>query len=237
MRILLGKTDKNNEEYKNLVIDKDKIFLEKNDNKNLVCLFPTRSGFTTGIAIPTVYNNTENMVVFDFDNEIFNATKEHKKEQGYTIYSLELANVHDNNRGFYMEDIDKILKAEKYIIYIKTTLSNMKIFKESIILSILDRVQTDGRKCITLFDECYRFFKNNTGLYLYVTKNTNNQFILKFQSAEQSVDLGICGFDILAIDIGKSEDKKSIIFQYRYIKDGVTEKVDRDKDYMLLKEW
>ena len=28
MRILLGKTDKN------------KIFLEKNDNKNLVCLFP-----------------------------------------------------------------------------------------------------------------------------------------------------------------------------------------------------
>ena len=212
MRILLGKTDKNNEKYENLVIDKNKIFLEKNDNKNLVCLFPTRSGFTTGIAIPTVYNNTEN------------------------IYSLELANVHDNNRGFYMENIDKILKAEKYIIYIKTTLSNIKIFKESIILSIFDRVQTDGRKCITLFDDCYRFLKSNTGLYLYVTKNTNNQFILKFQSKEQ-VNLGICSFDILSIDIGKSEDKKSVISQYRYIKNGITEKVNRDKDYMLLKEW
>ena len=235
MRILLGKTDKNNGKYENLVIDKDKIFLEKNDNKNLVCLFPTRSGFTTGIAIPTVYNNNENMVVFDFDNEIFNATKEHKQEQGYTIYWLELKNVHDNNRGFYMENIDKILKAEKYIIYIKTT-SNMKIFKESIILSILDRVQTDGRKCITLFDECYRFLKSNTGLYLYITKNTTNQFILKFQSKEQ-VNLGICSFDILSIDIGKSEDKKSVISQYRYIKNGITEKVNRDKDYMLLKEW
>ena len=235
MRILLGKTDKNNGKYENLVIDKNKIFLEKNDNKNLVCLFPTRSGFTTGIAIPTVYNNTENMVVFDFDNEIFNATKDHKKEQGYTIYWLELKNVHDNNRGFYMENIDKILKTEKYIIYIKTT-SNMKIFKESIILSILDRVQTDGRKCITLFDECYRFLKSNTGLYLYITKNTNNQFILKFQSKEQ-VNLGICSFDILSIDIGKSEDKKSVISQYRYIKNGITEKVNRDKDYMLLKEW
>jgi hypothetical protein len=235
MRILLGKTDKNNGKYENLVIDKDKIFLEKNDNKNLVCLFPTRSGFTTGIAIPTVYNNTENMVVFDFDNEIFNATKEHKQEQGYTIYWLELKNVHDNNRGFYMENIDKILKAEKYIIYIKTT-SNMKIFKESIILSILDRVQTDGRKCITLFDECYRFLKSNTGLYLYITKNTNNQFILKFQSKEQ-VNLGICSFDILSIDIGKSKDKKTVISQYRYIKNGITEKVNRDKDYMLLKEW
>lgn len=235
MRILLGKTDKNNGKYENLVIDKDKIFLEKNDNKNLVCLFPTRSGFTTGIAIPTVYNNNENMVVFDFDNEIFNATKEHKQKQGYTIYWLELKNVHDNNRGFYMENIDKILKAEKYIIYIKTT-SNMKIFKESIILSILDRVQTDGRKCITLFDECYRFLKSNTGLYLYITKNTNNQFILKFQSKEQ-VNLGICSFDILSIDIGKSEDKKSVISQYRYIKNGITEKVNRDKDYMLLKEW
>lgn len=235
MRILLGKTDKNNGKYENLVIDKDKIFLEKNDNKNLVCLFPTRSGFTTGIAIPTVYNNNENMVVFDFDNEIFNATKEHKQEQGYTIYWLELKNVHDNNRGFYMENIDKILKAEKYIIYIKTT-SNMKIFKESIILSVLDRVQTDGRKCITLFDECYRFLKSNTGLYLYITKNTNNQFILKFQSKEQ-VNLGICSFDILSIDIGKSEDKKSVISQYRYIKNGITEKVNRDKDYMLLKEW
>lgn len=235
MRILLGKTDKNNGKYENLVIDKDKIFLEKNDNKNLVCLFPTRSGFTTGIAIPTVYNNNENMVVFDFDNEIFNATKEHKQEQGYTIYWLELKNVHDNNRGFYMENIDKILKAEKYIIYIKTT-SNMKIFKESIILSILDRVQTDGRKCITLFDECYRFLKSNTGLYLYITKNTNNQFILKFQSKEQ-VNLGICSFDILSIDIGKSEDKKSVISQYRYIKNDITEKVNRDKDYMLLKEW
>jgi hypothetical protein len=235
MRILLGKTDKNNGKYENLVIDKNKIFLEKNDNKNLVCLFPTRSGFTTGIAIPTVYNNTENMVVFDFDNEIFNATKEHKQEQGYTIYWLELKNVHDNNRGFYMENIDKILKAEKYIIYIKTT-SNMKIFKESIILSILDRVQTDGRKCITLFDECYRFLKSNTGLYLYITKNTNNQFILKFQSKEQ-VNLGICSFDILSIDIGKSKDKKTVISQYRYIKNGITEKVNRDKDYMLLKEW
>lgn len=235
MRILLGKTDKNNGKYENLVIDKNKIFLEKNDNKNLVCLFPTRSGFTTGIAIPTVYNNTENMVVFDFDNEIFNATKEHKQEQGYTIYWLELKNVHDNNRGFYMENIDKILKAEKYIIYIKTT-SNMKIFKESIILSILDRVQTDGRKCITLFDECYRFLKSNTGLYLYITKNTNNQFILKFQSKEQ-VNLGICSFDILSIDIGKSKDKKTVISQYRYIKNGITEKVNRDKNYMLLKEW
>ena len=235
MRILLGKTDKNNGKYENLVIDKNKIFLEKNDNKNLVCLFPTRSGFTTGIAIPTVYNNTENMVVFDFDNEIFNATKEHKQEQGYTIYWLELKNVHDNNRGFYMENINKILKAEKYIIYIKTT-SNMKIFKESIILSILDRVQTDGRKCITLFDECYRFLKSNTGLYLYITKNTNNQFILKFQSKEQ-VNLGICSFDILSIDIGKSKDKKTVISQYRYIKNGITEKVNRDKDYMLLKEW
>lgn len=80
MRILLGKTDKNNGKYENLVIDKNKIFLEKNDNKNLVCLFPTRSGFTTGIAIPTVYNNTENMVVFDFDNEIFNALQKNIKK-------------------------------------------------------------------------------------------------------------------------------------------------------------
>ena len=54
---------------------------------------------------------------------------------------------------------------------------------------------------------------------------------------EKYVDLGICGFDILAIDIGKSEDKKSVISQYRYIKNGITEKVDRDNDYMLLKEW
>lgn len=36
MRILLGKTDKNNGKYENLVIDKNKIFLEKNDNKNYV---------------------------------------------------------------------------------------------------------------------------------------------------------------------------------------------------------
>lgn len=54
---------------------------------------------------------------------------------------------------------------------------------------------------------------------------------------EKYVNLGICGFDILSVDIGKSEDKKSIIFQYRYIKNGKTEKVNRDKDYMLLKEW
>ena len=59
----------------------------------------------------------------------------------------------------------------------------------------------------------------------------------KKEPAEQSVELGICGYDILSIDIGKSEDKKSIIFQYRYIKNGITEKVNRDKDYMLLKEW
>ena len=237
MKILLGKKEKNENIYKNLFVENEKIFLEKNDGENLVALFPTRSGFTTGIAIPTVINNKENMLIFDSDSEIFETTKEYKKEQGYKIHKIELEKVHDNNRGFYIEDINKILAEDKYVIYITTNLKKTNIFKESLITIILDRIQKDGRKCLTIFDDCYRFLENNVELYPYINKNLNNQFLLKFQASEQSVELGVCGYDILSIDIGKSENKKSIIFQYRYIKKGETEKVNRDKEYMLVKEW
>ena len=72
MKILLGNLGANKNDYKNLKVEDGKVYVEKNDKTNLIASFPTRSGFMTKIAIPTIISEDKrNLIVFDLKSELY----------------------------------------------------------------------------------------------------------------------------------------------------------------------
>lgn len=235
MKILVAKkgTWSANFRIKNLKEENGDLYLEKNDGKNLIALFPTRSGFTTNIAIPTVLSHKGNMIIFDFKNEVYNATAKEMKNFGFKVYNFELDNLTPNNEGLYKNDIENLLKEDKFVLYIgiKEIRKIEILAKNRIVDFILARVQELNIGCLTIFDECSIFFKYNQNILPFVVDNRNNQFILKFQALQQSLDLvlenankpngiKIPEYDIFSINLtSKDYSERS----YNYIKNGEIE--------------
>lgn len=235
MKILVAKkgTWSVNFRIKNLKEENGELFLEKNDGKNLIALFPTRSGFTTNIVIPTVLSHNGNMIIFDFKNEVYNETAKEMKNKKFKVYHFELDNVNSNNEGLYKNDIENLLKEDKFVLYIgiKEIRKIEILAKNRIVDFILGRVQELNIGCLTIFDECSIFFKYNENILPFVVDNRNNQFILKFQALQQSLDLvlenankpngiKIPEYDIFSINLtSKDYSERS----YNYIKNGEIE--------------
>lgn len=236
MKILLGNLGANKNDYKNLKVENEKVYVEKNDGTNLIASFPTRSGFMTKIAIPTIISEDKrNLIVFDLKSEIYYKTKEEKKEQGYHLYKLDLDNVTDDNKELYYSEISKLKNKDKFVIYVNT--ENLKIFDgictgKRIVDFILDKVRESGKKCLTIFEECGAFLDKNKNIYPYILDNGNNQFLLKFQSVSMAMRLGISELDILEIGFEDRNEKR--YFYYKYMKNlgKKIEKVDIvEEDY------
>ena len=235
MKILVAKkgTWSANFRIKNLKEENGELFLEKNDGKNLIALFPTRSGFTTNIAIPTVLSHNGNIIIFDFKNEVYNKTAKEMENKKFKVYHFELDNVNSSNEGLYKGDIENLLKENKFVLYIgiKEIRKIEILAKNRIVDFILGRVQELNIGCLTIFDECTIFFKYNQNILPFVVDNRNNQFILKFQALQQSLDLvlenankpngiKIPEYDIFSINLtGKDYSERS----YNYIKNGEIE--------------
>lgn len=235
MKILVAKkgTWSANFRIKNLKEENGELFLEKNDGKNLIALFPTRSGFTTNIVIPTVLSHNGNMIIFDFKNEVYNETAKEMEKLGFKVYHFELDNVNPSNEGLYKGDIENLLKENKFVLYIgiKEIRKIKLLAKNRIVDFILGRVQELNIGCLTIFDECSIFFKYNENILPFVVDNRNNQFILKFQALQQSLDLVIENankpngikipeYDIFSIHLnGKDYSERA----YNYIKNGEIE--------------
>ena len=235
MKILVAEkgTWSANFRIKNLKEENGELFLEKNDGKNLIALFPTRSGFTTNIAIPTVLSHNGNIIIFDFKNEVYNKTAKEMENKKFKVYHFELDNVNSSNEGLYKGDIENLLKENKFVLYIgiKEIRKIEILAKNRIVDFILGRVQELNIGCLTIFDECTIFFKYNQNILPFVVDNRNNQFILKFQALQQSLDLvlenankpngiKIPEYDIFSINLtGKDYSERS----YNYIKNGEIE--------------
>ena len=219
MKILLGNNNYN-KNYKNLKVEKDKIYLEKNDGENLLAIFPTRSGFTTRIAIPTVLNHQGNMVVFDLQNEIYEKTHIGKEKENFTICRVDLDEIYKNveKTKFYSEKVEETLKKSKFIIYVVA--NDLKKFdgilsKSKMVDFVLEKVRDSEKKCFTIFEECGAFVENNPKILPYITNNKNNQFLLKFQSITQANLYIKDKYDIL----------EKINNIYIFVKDGIKETV------------
>ena len=235
MKILLGNLGVNKNDYKNLKVEDGKVYVEKNDKTNLIASFPTRSGFMTKIAIPTIISeNKRNLIVFDLKSEMYCKTKEDKKEQGYQLYKLDLDNVTDDNKGLYYSDIIETINKNKFVIYVN--IEDIRMFnlcaEKRIVDFILDKVRESGKDCLTIFEECGAFLDKNKNIYPYILDNKNNQFILKFQSVLMAMRLGISELDILEIGFEERNEKRYFIYKYLKNLGKKIEKLDIvDDDY------
>ena len=217
MKILLGNLGANKNDYKNLKVEDGKVYVEKNDKTNLIASFPTRSGFMTKIAIPTIISEDKrNLIVFDLKSEMYHKTKEDKKEQGYHLYKFDLDNVIEDNKGLYYSDIDETLKKDKFVIYVN--IEDVKMFNlcvsKRIVDFLFDRVRESGKDCLTIFEESGAFLEYNKNIYPYILDNQNNQFLLKFQSVSMAMRLGISELDILEIGFEDRNEKRYFIYKY-----------------------
>ena len=236
MKILLGNLGTNKNDYKNLKVENGNVYVEKSDGTNLIASFPTRSGFMTKIALPTIISEDKrNLIVFDLKSEMYHKTKEDKKEQGYQLYKFDLDNVIEDNKGLYYSDIIETINKDKFIIYINT--EDLKIFDgictgKRIVDFILDKVRENDKNCLTIFDECGAFLDKNKNIYPYILDNRNNQFLMKFQSVSMAMRLGISELDVLEIGLEERNEKRYFIYKYLKNLGKKIEKVDIvEEDY------
>lgn len=196
-----------------------KIFLAKNtngkevfyeENKDLIVEAATRLGFGTCIAIPTLIESEENIIVFDVQENFYTLTKKYRESIGYKTLKI------DSNTTDL--EIEKILSEEKFTIYIGVNLKNfceksISSFYTKVLRKILGSIKEKKINCLTIVNEFPLIFSAHP--YLLEYRCINNQFLLRIQTMEQlkkinSIDksLKIEDFSIIKFD----SQTNSIIF-------------------------
>lgn len=196
-----------------------KIFLAKNtngkevfyeENKDLIVEAATRLGFGTCIAIPTLIESKENIIVFDVQENFYILTKKYRESIGYKTLKID-SNITDL-------EIEKILSEEKFTIYIGVNLKNfceksISSFYTKVLRKILGSIKEKKINCLTIVNEFPLIFSAHP--YLLEYRCINNQFLLRIQTMEQlkkinSIDksLKIEDFSIIKFDF----QTNSIIF-------------------------
>lgn len=196
-----------------------KIFLAKNtngkevfyeENKDLIVEAATRLGFGTCIAIPTLIESKENIIVFDVQENFYTLTKKYRESIGYKTLKI------DSNTTDL--EIEKILSEEKFTIYIGVNLKNfceksISSFYTKVLRKILGSIKEKKINCLTIVNEFPLIFSAHP--YLLEYRCINNQFLLRIQTMEQlkkinSIDksLKIEDFSIIKFDF----QTNSIIF-------------------------
>lgn len=197
----------------------NKIFLAKNtngkevfyeENKDLIVEAATRLGFGTCIAIPTLIESKENIIVFDVQENFYTLTKKYRESIGYKTLKI------DSNTTDL--EIEKILSEEKFTIYIGVNLKNfceksISSFYTKVLRKILGSIKEKKINCLTIVNEFPLIFSAHP--YLLEYRCINNQFLLRIQTMEQlkkinSIDksLKIEDFSIIKFDF----QTNSIIF-------------------------
>lgn len=196
-----------------------KIFLAKNtngkevfyeENKDLIVEAATRLGFGTCIAIPTLIESEENIIVFDVQENFYTLTKKYRESIGYKTLKI------DSNTTDL--EIEKILSEEKFTIYIGVNLKNfceksISSFYTKVLRKTLGSIKEKKINCLTIVNEFPLIFSAHP--YLLEYRCINNQFLLRIQTMEQlkkinSIDksLKIEDFSIIKFD----SQTNSIIF-------------------------
>ena len=197
----------------------NKIFLAKNtngkevfyeENKDLIVEAATRLGFGTCIAIPTLIESKENIIVFDVQENFYTLTKKYRESIGYKTLKIDC-----NTTEL---EIEKILSEEKFTIYIGVNLKNfceksISSFYTKVLRKILGSIKEKKINCLTIVNEFPLIFSAHP--YLLEYRCINNQFLLRIQTMEQlkkinSIDksLKIEDFSIIKFDF----QTNSIIF-------------------------
>lgn len=188
--ILLGSIDDN----KNFIVENNEIakddkylYLNLEKEKDIVCLFPTRTAFSGRILMPLLRKETKkNIIVTDFRGWVTQDTCLEKLKQGYIIAELRV----DQSLEEKKEIIETLKNAKKYILYLRFEIGSVenkisKFANDPIFEFLFEKLNKNKNETLIILDEFPIFFETKIDFLSDLFFNEKNRTIYRLQNLEQ----------------------------------------------------
>ena len=179
--ILLGSINDNKDfvAENNEVIKDDKyLYLNLEKEKDVVCLFPTRTAFSERILMPLLRKETKkNIIVTDFRGWVTHDTCLEKLKQGYIIAELRV----DQSLEEKKEIIETLKNTKKYILYLRFEIGSSenkisKFVNDPMFEFLFDKLNKNKNETLIILDEFPVFFETKidflSDLFFYEKNRT-----------------------------------------------------------------
>ena len=188
--ILLGSINDNKDfvAENNEVIKDDKyLYLNLEKEKDVVCLFPTRTAFSERILMPLLRKETKkNIIVTDFSGWITHDTCLEKLKQGYIIAELRV----DQSLEEKKEIIETLKNTKKYILYLRFEIGSSenkisKFVNDPMFEFLFDKLNKNKNETLIIFDEFQAFFETKINFLSDLFFYEKNRTIYRLQDITQ----------------------------------------------------
>lgn len=179
--ILLGSINDNKNfsiENNEIIKDDKYLYLNLENEKDVVCLFPTRTAFSERILMPLLRKETKrNIIVTDFRGWITHNTCLEKLKQGYIIAEIRV----DQSLEEKKEIIETLKNANKYILYLRFEIGSSenkisKFVNDPIFLFLFEKLNKNKNETLIILDEFQVFFETKinflSDLFFYEKNRT-----------------------------------------------------------------
>mgnify|MGYP000863442427 CR=1 FL=1 len=188
--ILLGSIDDNKNfivENNEVVKDDKYLYLNLEKEKDIVCLFPTRTAFSGRILMPLLRKEIKrNIIVTDFRGWVTHDTCLEKLKQGYIITELRV----DQSLEEKKEIIETLKNAKKYILYLRFEIGSIenkisKFVNDPIFEFLFKKLNENKNETLIILDEFPIFFETKIEFLSDLFFNKKNRTIYRLQNLEQ----------------------------------------------------
>ena len=188
--ILLGSINENKNfsvENNEIIKDDKYLYLNLENEKDVVCLFPTRTAFSERILMPLLRKETKrNIIVSDFSGWITHDTCLEKLKQGYIIGELRV----DQSLEEKKEIIETLKNAKKYILYLRFEIGSSenkisKFVNDPIFEFLFENLNKNKNETLIILDEFEAFFETKINFLFDLFINEKNRTIYRLQDITQ----------------------------------------------------
>ena len=188
--ILLGSINNNknfNIENNEIIKDDKYLYLNLENEKDVVCLFPTRTAFSERILMPLLRKETKrNIIVSDFSGWITHDTCLEKLKQGYIIGELRV----DQSLEEKKEIIETLKNAKKYILYLRFEIGSSenkisKFVNDPIFEFLFENLNKNKNETLIILDEFPVFFETKINFLFDLFINEKNRTIYRLHDFAQ----------------------------------------------------
>lgn len=188
--ILLGSINNNkNFSFENDEIIKDDkyLYLNLDKEKDVVCLFPSRTAFSERILMPLLRKETKrNIIVTDFRGWVTHDSCLEKLKQGYIIAELRV----DQSLEEKKEIIETLKNAKKYVLYLRFEIGNIenkisKFVNDPIFEFLFEKLNKNKNETLIILDEFQVFFETKINFLSDLFFYEKNKTIYRLQDITQ----------------------------------------------------
>lgn len=188
--ILLGSINDNKNfsiENSEIIKDDKYLYLNLENEKDVVCLFPTRTAFSERILMPLLRKETKrNIIITDFRGWITHDTCLEKLKQGYIIAELRV----DQSLEEKTEIIETLKNAKKYILYLRFEIGSSenkisKFVNDPMFEFLFDKLNKNKNETLIILDEFQVFFETKIDFLSDLFFYEKNKTIYRLQDITQ----------------------------------------------------